>query len=51
MRTPILLPLTTLLLAACAGHPLPPPTADQPTDISMINTAYWTAQPYCAGRV
>lgn len=51
MRTPILLPITALLLAACAGNPLPPPTADQPTDTSMINTAYWTAQPYCAGRV
>ena len=51
MRTPILLPLTALLLAACAGTPLPPPTADQPTDTSMINTAYWTAQPHCAGRV
>ena len=51
MRTPILLPIAALLLAACAGNPLPPPTADQPTDTSMINTAYWTAQPYCAGRV
>ncbi len=51
MRTPILLPIAALLLAACAGNPLPPPTADQPTDTSMINTDYWTAQPYCAGRV
>ena len=51
MRTPILLPIAALLLAACAGNPLPSPTADQPTDTSMINTAYWTAQPYCAGRV
>ena len=51
MRTPILLPIAALLLAACAGNPLPPPTADQPTDTSMINTAYWAAQPYCTGRV
>ena len=50
MRTLILLPIITLLLAACTT-PLSPPTDDNPTDTSMINTTYWTAQPYCAGRV